>query len=310
MLLNLILLIIGFVLLIRGADFFVDGASALARKMCIPPIIIGLTVVAMGTSAPEAAVSITSALHGSDAIAIGNVLGSNIANIFLVLGVSACIATLTVQRNTALYENPFVAPITALVCAMGVIYGEITRGGAALLIGLFVLFLGYMFVISRNTECDVDANEKNIGVAKMTLCILGGLVALVAGSNISVSAAVDIARIIGISERVIGLTIIALGTSLPELVTSVVAAHKGQSDIAIGNIVGSNIFNILFVLGVAGLISPIPFDNAFLADAIWAIMATVMLFVCTVRRRKLTRGAGVLFVLIYVAYIVWLIMGK
>lgn len=309
MLLNLILLVVGFVLLIRGADYFVDGASALANRMCIPPLIIGLTIVAMGTSAPEAAVSISSALHGSNAIAIGNVFGSNIANIFLILGLTAIITPLTVQKNTIRYEIPFVGMITILLCWLGASFGVISRTGAFVLLGLFIAFLGYLFAISRNTECDVS-NIKKMSAAKITLCIVLGLVALVLGSNITVSAACDIARCIGVSERVIGLTIIALGTSLPELVTSVIAARHGESDIAIGNIVGSNIFNILFVLGIAGVILPIPFNPEFLFDGIMAILAVALLWLCTVRGCRMGYKSGILFMLIYIAYLAYLIIGK
>ena len=309
MLVDLILLVVGFVLLIKGADYFVDGASSLATRMCIPPIIIGLTVVAMGTSAPEAAVSISSALHGSNAIAIGNVLGSNIANVFLILGVTALITTLTVQKNTVRYEIPFVGLITLLLCWMGAQYGVISRAGAGLLLVLFVMFLGYLFIISRNTECSIE-ETKTLSQAKIALYIILGLVALVWGSNLTVESACALARYVGVSERVIGLTIIAIGTSLPELVTSVIAARKGESDIAIGNIVGSNIFNILFVLGIAGIILPIPFNPAFLFDGAIALMAAVLLFMFIARKKILTRGPGILFILIYIAYLVWLICGK
>lgn len=309
MLIDLLLLVIGFVLLIKGADYFVDGASSLATRMCIPPIIIGLTVVAMGTSAPEAAVSISSAMHGSNAIAIGNVIGSNIANIFLILGVTAMITTLTVQKNTVRYEIPFVGLITLLLCWMGMSYGVISRAGAGVLLGLFAAFLIYLYIISRETECDIDA-PKSLGKIKIALYIILGLVALVWGSNITVESAVSIARYIGVSERVIGLTIIAIGTSLPELVTSVIAARKGQSDIAIGNIVGSNIFNILFVLGIAGLILPIPFNPAFLFDGAIAILAVALLLMFICRGKCLTRVPGILFVVIYIAYLAWLILDK
>ena len=309
MLIDLILLVIGFVLLIKGADYFVDGASSLATRMCIPPIIIGLTVVAMGTSAPEAAVSISSAAHGSNAIAIGNIIGSNIANVFGILGLTAMITTLAVQKNTVRYEIPFVCLITMLLCWMGAEYGMISRAGAGVLLVLFIIFLGYLYLISRNTECSID-EVKQLSKTKIVLYIGLGLLALVLGSNVTVDAAVSIARYLGVSERVIGLTIIAVGTSLPELVTSVIAAHKGESDIAIGNIVGSNIFNILFVLGIAGLILPIPFNPAFLFDGAIAILATIMLLIFTCFGRRLTRMPGLLFVITYIAYIVYLIAGK
>ena len=309
MLLDLILLVVGFVLLIKGADYFVDGASSLATRMCIPPIIIGLTVVAMGTSAPEAAVSISSALHGSNAIAIGNILGSNIANILLILGFASIITPLMVQKNTVRYDMPFVLGITVLLCWLGWNYGSISRAAAGVFLGLFALFLGYLYLISRGTQCELEC-KNNLSKTKICLYIVLGLIALVLGSNITVESACAIARYIGISERVIGLTIIAIGTSLPELVTSVIAAHRGESDIAIGNIVGSNIFNILFVLGVAGVILPIPFAPEFLFDGIVATLAAVLLLVFTIRHKRLTRIPGLIFILLYVAYVVYLICGK
>lgn len=307
MLANIILLVLGFVLLIKGADYFVDGASALAERMHIPAIIIGLTVVAMGTSAPEAAVSISSALHGSNAIAIGNILGSNIMNILLILGATALVTTLTVQKNTVRYEIPFMIFISALLYCFGLKYEMVSRFNAGILIGLFIVFLAYLFIISRgNTNTDTTA--KSTSATKIICCIAGGLVALIFGSKITVLSAIDIAHYVGVSERIIGLTIVALGTSLPELVTSVVAAYKGESDIAIGNIVGSNIFNILFVLGIAGLILPIPFNPAFLFDGIVVILAATLLFLCTCWNKKLCRFAGVLFLIIYAFYIAQLIV--
>lgn len=309
MLLSLIVLTVGFVLLIRGADYFVDGASALANRMCIPPIVIGLTVVAMGTSAPEAAVSISSAMHGSNAIAIGNVLGSNIANIFLILGLTAIITPLLVQKNTIRYEIPFVGAITVLLCWMGFAFGMVSRFSAVALLALFALFLLYLFMISRKSECDISDIKQMSGL-KISLCLLLGMAALILGSNLTVSSACDIATYLGVSERVIGLTIIALGTSLPELVTSVIAARHGEADIAIGNIVGSNIFNILFVLGVAGVILPIPFNPAFLFDGIIAILAVILLWLCTFRKGRMGSKSGMLFLLIYFAYLIYLVIGK
>ncbi len=309
MLFDLIILVLGFALLVKGADFLVNGASSLAMRMCIPPIIIGLTVVAMGTSAPEAAVSISSALHGSNAIAIGNVLGSNIANIFLILGVTSIISTLYVQKNTIRYEIPFVAIITALLCFMGAHYGIVSRFGAGLLLALFIGFLTYLYFASCTTSCDTDC-PKNIGIIKTVIYIVLGLAALILGSNMTVESAVSIARYIGISERVIGLTVIAFGTSLPELVTSVIAARRGQSDIAIGNIVGSNIFNVLFVLGVAGVILPIPFNSAFLFDGALAIFATVLLWLFTFQHNRLSKISGYIFVATYIVYLICLIQGK
>ena len=303
MLLSIILLIIGFVLLVRGADTFVDGATAIARRWHIPEIVIGLTIVAMGTSAPEAAVSITSAFQGANGVAIGNVFGSNIANILLILGVTSAICALTVVKNTVRYEIPFVGFITLLLMWMGWRYGMISHGGAAVLCGLFLAFLAYLFVMSKGTPSDDLPPAKQMSIAKILLYIIGGIIALVFGSNLTVNSAVDIAHALNVSDRIIGLTIVAFGTSLPELVTCIIAALKKESDIAIGNIVGSNIFNILFVLGIAGLIHTIPFDRAFLIDGAFAMLAVILLFAAVARTGKLSRAMGVFFVLLYIAYI-------
>ena len=306
MFLSIILLVAGFILLAKGADMLVDGACALARKFNIPEIIIGLTVVACGTSAPEAAVSISSVLHGASGVGVGNILGSNIANILLILGVSALITELHVQKNTILYEIPFVCFISVLLMFMGWQYGMIYRGGAMILCALFIAFLGYLFVAAKKQKDDAPEIE-NISSLKMLLFIIFGIVALVFGAKLTVDSAVGIAHILNVPERIIGLTIIAFGTSLPELVTCIVAAIKKRSDIAIGNIVGSNIFNILFVLGITGLIKNIPFESAFLIDSVWGISATVLLWLFVVQSRKLTASQGFLFLVLYFVYIVSLV---
>ncbi len=306
MVINFILLIIGFLFLAKGADVLVDGSCALARRFRIPEIIIGLTVVACGTSAPEAAVSISSVIQGASGVGVGNILGSNIANILLILGVSALISNLSVQKNTILYEIPFVVFISVLLMFMGWQYGMVSRAGALILCGLFACFLGYLFVIANRQTQRQDKPEKTSAI-KIGAYIVFGIAALVVGAKLTVNSAVDIARALNVSERVIGLTIIAFGTSLPELVTCIVAAIKKRSDIAIGNIIGSNIFNILFVLGVTGLIKPIPFDGAFLVDSVWGIVATVLLWLFVVRDGKLTRINGLLFLGLYAVYIVSLI---
>ena len=309
MLFSIILLIVGFILLTKGADYFVDGASALAVKLRIPAIVIGLTVVAMGTSAPEAFISIMSALRGSNAIAIGNVIGSNIANIFLILGITAIIYVLKVQKNTLKYEMPFVAFITVLLCWMGIKYGMITRGCALVLLMLFVMFLVYLYIIAKKNK-NQDVEIQQIIGKKVALYIIGGLIALIIGGHLTVDSAVDIARRIGVSERIIGLTVIAFGTSVPELITCVVAALKKQSDIAIGNIIGSNIFNILFVLGLSGMISPVPFDSVFIFDGALALLAVVMLILFTYQNKRLGRFGGIVFVIMYAIYVASLVIGK
>jgi len=306
MFLDIILLIIGFFMLSKGAAVLVDGASAMARKLNVPEIIIGLTIVACGTSAPEAAVSISSVIQGATGVGVGNILGSNIANILLILGVSALITNLYVQKNTALFEIPFVAFISVLLMFMGWQYGMVYRGGALVLCALFVLFLLYLFVVAKQNK-DSAPEIENMSAIKMVLFIILGIAALVFGAKLTVDSAVNIAHALNISERVIGLTIIAFGTSLPELVTCVVAAIKKRSDIVIGNIIGSNIFNILFVLGVTGLIRLIPFESAFLIDSVWGIVATILLWVFVVHDRKLTVIKGLAFLALYGVYIVSLI---
>lgn len=308
MLLSIFLLILGFVSLMRGADIFVDGSVAIARRWHIPEIVIGLTVVAMGTSAPEAAVSITSAFYGANGVAIGNVFGSNIANIFLILGVTAMILPLSVGKNTSRYEIPFVGFITLLLMWFGWRYGMVSHFEAAVLCVLFLMFLGYLFRISNGQPSDDMPDVHQMSIAKTALFIIGGIVALVLGSQLTVNSAVEIAHALNVSDRIIGLTIVAIGTSLPELVTCVIAALKGQSDIAIGNIVGSNIFNILFVLGIAGLIHAIPFDAAFVVDGAIAMLAVILLFAASARTGKLNRFMGVVFLVLYILYIGYTIL--
>lgn len=306
MILSIILLIAGLILLGKGADFFIDGASNLAVKLKIPSIIIGLTVVAMGTSAPEACVSITSALKGITGVTIGNIIGSNIANIFLILGTTSAICALTIKKNTIKYEMPFVLFITILLGIFGFIQGEISRQTAILFLALFLLFFIYLFKISKETN-NYNVNEKSLGIIRIIIYILGGLTALVYGSNLTVDSAIDIAHRLNVSDRIIGLTVVAIGTSLPELITCVVAALKKQSDIAIGNIIGSNIFNILFVLGITGVIQPVKFSGEFYFDTFIAIFAIILLFIFTFKSEKLTKWQGISFVIIYFLYTAFLI---
>ena len=305
MLLNLILLFVGFVLLTCGADMFIDGASAVAKRFHIPEIVIGLTVVAFGTSLSEASVSIASVLHGANGVAVGNILGSNIANILLVLGLTATISALTIRKNTIKYEIPFVCFITLLLMWMGAYYGTITRVCAAVLLGLFVAFLIYLRAVGmKNAETTTEV--KDMAGWKILLFLIIGIAFVIYSSNLIVDSSVNIARLLHVSERIIGLTIIAFGTSLPELVTCIVAVLKKRSDLAVGNIVGSNIVNILFVLGITGIIQPIQFEPAFLTDSAIALVAAVMLWVFTLPFNRLSRGAGVIFLMSYITYIAYL----
>lgn len=297
---QVVLLALGFVLLVKGADFFVDGSASIAAKFGIPQLIIGLTVVAMGTSAPEAAVSISAAFAGNADITIGNILGSNIMNILVILGLSAVITTLRVARSTVWIDIPIVIGASAVLLLLG-FDGVISTLDAAIIFACFIGFLVYM-IISAKRSNETGDDIKLMSIPKSLLFAVLGLAMIIAGSQFTVNSASFLARAAGVSERFIGLTVVALGTSLPELFTSVMAARKGNADIAIGNIVGSNIFNILFIVGLSGLIIPVPFPGAFVFDALVSIAATVLLFALCVRKKQLGRTAGIIMLIGYAAY--------
>ena len=299
------LLVLGFFMLVKGADYFVDGAAGIATKFGIPQLVVGLTIVAMGTSAPEAAVSITGALNGAADIAVGNVVGSNILNILIILGITGVIATVAVQKSTLMIEMPFMLAITVLLIVLGMSGNEITFIEGIIFWICFIAYLVYLYFLAKKGTEEEKTEDRPIW--KLLLFIIAGGVVVVLGANISVDAAVAIATAIGISEKFIGLTIVALGTSLPELVASVTAARKGNADIAIGNIVGSNIFNILFVLGTSALIIPIPYQSSFLFDSAIAVLAGVLLWVATIRKRELNRPWGILMLVSYAAYLFYLL---
>ena len=300
--LQLFILIFGFLLLVKGADFFVDGSSKIAKKFGISELIIGLTIVAMGTSAPETAVSIAAALKGTADISIGNVVGSNILNILIILGLSATIRTIKVGKTTIKYEIPFMIAISALLLLLG-LDGTIDFKDGIILWLLFIAYLTYLIIMAKKDKQKEEKKSKVI-LWQIILATLGGLALIIVGSDISVDAASKIARYAGLSERFIGLTIVALGTSLPELITSVTAAFKGNNDIAIGNIVGSNIFNILFVIGTSSLILPITFASTFKIDSLVMIGAALLLFICSLRKQKLDRFSGILMLLSYALYFI------
>ena len=306
MLIELVLLLIGFVMLIKGADIFVEGAAGIAAKFGIPQLVIGLTIVAMGTSAPEAAVSIAAAFKGTADITIGNVVGSNIMNILVILGVTALIVAVAVQQSTVRYEIPFVVLVTIVLLVMGA-DGKIGRMDGVILWALFIVYLIYLFLMAKHGR-EEEETQMDAPVWKLLLFVIIGAALIVIGADVSVDAASEIARVIGLSERFIGLTIVALGTSLPELCTSVVAAKKGNADLAIGNIVGSNIFNILFVVGTTSLIIPVPFNPAFVVDTAVAIGAAVLLWICVLRKKKLTRPGGIVMLAAYAGYFAYLMM--
>ncbi|MDE6724322.1 MAG: calcium/sodium antiporter [Ruminiclostridium sp.] len=311
---SVIFLIIGFLGLIKGADIFVDSASQIAAKLKVPLIVIGLTIVAFGTSAPEAAISITSAYQNNAGIAVGNVLGSNIMNILLILGISGLICRLPVKKTTFIYEIPFVAFVTAVLLLIGYIGGSVDRIDGVILAVLFVIFLAYLFKLSKSgdkslTE-DVPEIDENASIPKMIVFVIIGIAMVVLGSDFTVSGATKIAEIAGLDDRIIGLTVVAFGTSLPELVTCIQAARKKKADIAIGNIIGSNIFNILFVLGVSALVSPSPivFQDSFIIDAVAAIAAALILWILCIKNKSFGKVGGAIMLVIYAGYFAYLFL--
>lgn len=313
-----VLFVAGFILLIKGADILVDGASTIARHFRVSDLVIGLTVVAFGTSTPELGVNIISSLSGNTDIAIGNVVGSNIANIFLILGVSAVICPLVVQKGTVWKEIPF--SLLAVV-VLGLMVSDtiidrsdisvLSRIDGLVLLSFFLIFLYYTFSISHDGQgMDEYTAAQDSNVYKAVLFILLGLAGLVIGGKWVVDGAVFMAQRFGLSESLIGLTIVAVGTSLPELATSAVAAYKKNSDIAVGNVVGSNIFNIFFVLGISSTIKPLPFNTGSLVDIGVCIFASLLLFLFmfTGKRHVTDRWEGVVFIGMYVAYVIFLVV--
>jgi cation:H+ antiporter len=299
-------LIIGFLLLIKGADFFVDGASSVAAKLKVPSLIIGLTVVSIGTSLPEAAVSISASLQGSNGISLGNVIGSNIFNLLMVVGVSSIILPIVTDRAILKRDMPVNIGITAVLLVM-LLDGKLGRLDAAILLLMLVV---YLFILIRSALKNREEGEetKVLTWFKSILFIVLGAAAIIGGGQLVVESAKKIASSLGMSDTLIGLTVVALGTSLPELVTSIVAAKKGDSGIAMGNVVGSCIFNILFILGMAGVISPMSADPAFFIDTAILIGVCLIMLLFAFTKRKTDRLEGASCVLIYAAYTAYIIM--
>ncbi len=299
-----LILAAGLILLVKGADLFVAGASDLAARLGVTQLVIGLTVVAMGTSMPEAAVSISAVIKGNADITIGNVVGSNILNILIILGLSAVIAPLAVGKSTIRYELPFLIGVSIVLILQG-LDGKVSLGDGIVQVLLFGLYLAYLFMTAGKGGAEAkkeEAGGKKRKVWQISLLCVLGLAMTVAGSSMAVDAACGIAEKLGMSERFIGLTIVALGTSLPELVTSVTAARKGKSDIAIGNIVGSNIFNILFVVGISALIHPVAFKADFRFDGAVSVAAALLLTLFCAKDKKLKRWHGALLLAGYAVY--------
>lgn len=310
--LSFVILVVGFALLVLGADQFVQGAAAFARRLGVSPLLIGLTVVAFGTSAPELAVSVTAALRGSNGIAVGNVLGSNLFNLLVVVGLSAILCPLVLDRTLLRRDWPLSVFAALLLLGMVVVGGEISRIDGIILIAVFacVMFIQIRSATRTQTEKIDEAeisDEKIIfSPLRVGAQILGGLACIVIGGELSVIGATRIARMFGLSETLIGLTVVAIGTSLPELVTSLVAARRGQNDIAMGNVIGSNLFNILFILGISATISPILVESTAIIDCLILLAASVVFYLPSMRG-KLGRLPGGIMVLSYVAYMLYLI---
>ncbi len=309
-------LLLSFVLLVKGADVFVDGCVSIARLLKVPDLIIGLTIVAMGTSAPEAAVSISSAVSDPEnsGIAVGNLLGSNLLNILVILGVSAVLVPIAVDRSLLKKDFPLLmlsAVIVPIMFLVGGMHGP--RWGGMILMIIFITFMA-LTVVSANASRkkakesgEPEEDEKPMSVPKSILFALGGLAVVIGGGQLAVYCAKDIAHGIGISESLIGLTVVALGTSLPELITSVVSARKGNSDLALGNVVGSNLFNILLVMGLTMIIAPFSITMADLIDSLCVLAATTMCYAFSVTNSTIAKKEGAAFLICYGAYLTYII---
>lgn len=308
----LILLVVGFVFLIKGADFFVEGASAVAKKLHVPALVIGMTIVAMGTSLPELSVSVTASIAGSNQLAIGNVVGSNIFNLMVVLGSCALFSALEVSDDTIKKDLPFSIICAAVLIVTGIIGGSVGHIDGLILLVLFIIFLGSMLKAAKKSRAAATEDEENEIVDIPTwLCIIyiiGGAVAIKFGGDWVVDSCTTLAYMFGMSETLVGLTIVALGTSLPELVTSIVAARKNELDMAIGNVVGSNIFNILLILGVAGAISPMTFLKVNAIDTLILIVFSLIIGLMCMKKKNLNKGNGIIMLVLYALYLGYIIV--
>ncbi|MBS4539337.1 calcium/sodium antiporter [Clostridium sp. D2Q-11] len=316
---NYLLLLLGFVFLIKGADFFVDGASSISKKLKIPPMLIGLTIVAFGTSAPEAAVSINASLNNSNEIALGNIIGSNVFNILLVVGVASIIKPINIKIKTILKEFPFMILATIVLFILGndiALQGnqlnQLSPGDGLILLCIFGVFLYYlveMAFLTKEVEIENDSNDiKEQSILKSSIIGIVGVAGIIIGSNFVVESSSIIAIQLGMSETLVGLTIIAIGTSLPELVTSIVAAYKGESDIALGNAIGSNLFNVLFILGVSSVINPIMVDSKMLFDILFLLGATFIAYIIATTKKTSSRFEGVFLIFLYITYMIFIII--
>ena len=305
---QVVLLLVGFVFLIKGSDFFVDGASSIASILKIPTVIVGLTIVAFGTSAPEAAVSITSSLTGSNAMAVSNVIGSNLFNMLMVIGVSALLGDLLMEKKVLDKDLPFLVGITVLWAVFIIIGWNITNIEGIILLIILIAYIAYLVRDSRKSSDANEVEKPKLTLPKSIIFMLVGLAGIILGGDLVVDSASAIAIALGMSETLVGLTIVAIGTSLPELVTSLTALKKGENQLVIGNVIGSNIFNILFVLGASSAISAIPLDSSLLIDVVFMLLVTVLCFIFGKTQEKYDKKEGIILVTLFVVYMAFAIL--
>ena len=305
---QVILLLVGFLFLIKGSDFFVDGASSIASILKIPTIIVGLTIVAFGTSAPEAAVSITSSLTGSNAMAVSNVIGSNMFNLLMIIGISALLGDLLMEKSTLNKDLPFLVGITILFSTFILIGWDITNIEGIILLIILIAYVAYLIHTARKSDDANKVEKAKFSLPKSIIFIIVGLAGIVLGGDLVVNSASDIAIALGMSETLVGLTIVAIGTSLPELVTSITALKKGENQLVIGNVIGSNIFNILFVLGASSAISSIPLSSSMLTDVIMMVAVTILCFIFGKTQDKFDKKEGAILVLCFILYMAFAIL--
>ena len=306
--LQVVLLLVGFVFLIKGSDFFVDGASSIASLLKIPTIIVGLTIVALGTSAPEAAVSITSSLTGSNAMAVSNVIGSNLFNMLMVIGIAALLSNLVMEKQVLKKDLPFLVAITILWAVFIIIGWDITNIEGIILLIIMIAYIIYLVYDTKKSGGAKEVEKPKYSLPYSIIFILIGLAGIIIGGDLVVDSASAIAIALGMSETLVGLTIVAIGTSLPELVTSITAIRKGENQLVIGNVIGSNIFNILFVLGASSAISAIPLDSSMLIDVLFMIFVTILCFIFGKTQEKYDKKEGAILVALFVVYMAFAIL--
>ena len=305
---QVVLLIVGFVFLIKGSDFFVDGASSIASILRVPTIIVGLTIVAFGTSAPEAAVSITSSLTGNNALAVSNVIGSNLFNMLMVIGIAALLGDLLMEKSVLNKDLPFLVGITILFAIFIFIGWNITNIEGIILLVILIAYIIYLILNAKKSSESTIVEKPKLSLPKSIIFMIVGLAGIVLGGDLVVDSASAIALALGMSETLVGLTIVAIGTSLPELVTSLTALKKGENQMVIGNVIGSNIFNILFVLGASSAISAIPLSPSLLTDVLFMLAVTVLCFIFGKTQEKYDKKEGVILVVLFIAYMAFAIL--